>query len=81
MIAAGRLLDIGTVASIGSPEARVPIVRWRDAGGVHEERTTEPASRVARLVQESGGEPADVEIRRPSLEEIYLRLIGDEASA
>ena len=81
VIAAGRLLDIGTVASIGSPEVRLPLVRWRDADGAHEERTEQPATLVAGLVAAAGGEPQDVEIRRPSLEEIYLRLIGEEGAA
>lgn len=79
VIAAGRLIDIGTVDSIGSDEARIPIVRWRDGEGAHERRTEQPAMFVAGLVSAAGGEPQDVEIRRPSLEEIYLRLIGDEA--
>jgi ABC-2 type transport system ATP-binding protein len=77
VIAAGRLIDIGTVDAIGSAEARVPVVRWRDAGGTHETRTEQPATFVAGLVATAGGEPQDVEIRRPSLEEIYLGLIGE----
>jgi ABC-2 type transport system ATP-binding protein len=81
VIAAGRLIDIGPVDAIGPVEARVPIVRWRDDAGPHEVRTEEPAALVARLGAETGGEPRDVEIRRPSLEEIYLRLIGEEGAA
>jgi ABC-2 type transport system ATP-binding protein len=81
VIAAGRLLDIGTVTGIGPAEARTPVVRWRDAGGAHEQRTDEPATFVADLVAAAGGEPRDVEIRRPSLEEVYLGLIGEEGSA
>ncbi|GAA2750361.1 ABC transporter ATP-binding protein [Amnibacterium kyonggiense] len=81
VVAAGRLLAIGPVDAIGSPAARVPIVRWRDADGRHEERTEEPATLVARLVAAAGGEPEDVEIRRPSLEDVYLGLIGDEGVA
>lgn len=81
VIAAGRLLDIGTVASIGPAEARVPLVRWRDADGVQEVRSEEPATVVAGLVHAMGREPDDVEIRRPSLEEIYLRLIGEERAS
>jgi ABC-2 type transport system ATP-binding protein len=81
VIAAGRLIDIGPIDSIGPAGARVPVVRWRDDDGLHEERTEEPASLVARLVADTGGEPRDVEIRRPSLEEIYLQLIDDQAAA
>ena len=47
----------------------------------HEARTEQPATFVAGLVAAAGGEPQDVEIRRPSLEEIYLRLIGEEGAA
>ena len=56
-------------------------MRWRDDEGVHEVRTEEPATVVAGLVAAAGGEPQDVEIRRPTLEEIYLRLIGEEGAA
>jgi ABC-2 type transport system ATP-binding protein len=77
VIAAGRLIDIGPVHELGSAEARVPLVRWRetDAGSVQERRTLEPARFVADLVAEHG-EPAELEVIRPSLEDIYLDLVA-----
>jgi ABC-2 type transport system ATP-binding protein len=80
VIAGGTLLEIGPIDTIGPSSARVPLVRWRDATGVHEQRTAEPATFVARLVAAEGGEPQGVEIVRPSLEDIYLGLIGDPAA-
>jgi len=81
VIAGGTLIDIGTVDEIGGAEARVPTVRWRDAAGVaHEERTPRPAERVAALYAQLG-EPTDVEIVRPSLEDIYLDLVESDARA
>lgn len=82
VIATGRLVDIGAVDEIGGAAARVPIVRWRDASGaLQEQRTDRPASVVADLVARSGGEPRDLEVIRPSLEDIYLELVHDaEAS-
>ncbi|HEV7565185.1 MAG TPA: ABC transporter ATP-binding protein [Microbacteriaceae bacterium] len=80
VIAAGRLVDMGAVDEIGGAEARIPIVRWRDAGGVHEERTHEPAAVVARLYAQRGGELHDLEVIRPSLEDIYLELVRDAAT-
>ena len=54
----------------------VPIVRWRDADGTpREERTERPAEFVASVVAEHGGEPDALEVIRPSLEDIYLRLV------
>ncbi|MFZ4894449.1 ABC transporter ATP-binding protein [Plantibacter sp. Mn2098] len=76
VITGGRLVEIGAVDEIGGPDARVPVVRWRDAAGLHEERTTEPALRVAELVRQAGGEPRDLEVIRPSLEDVYLGLVA-----
>jgi len=78
VIARGTLIDIGRIDEIGGAEARVPVVRWRDAAGRHEERTREPAAVVARLVAETGGEPESLEVIRPSLEDIYLTLVEED---
>jgi ABC-2 type transport system ATP-binding protein len=76
IIAAGRLVDLGPVGEIGGAEARVPIVRWREPGaGIRQQRTHEPAGLVADLVARLGGEPAELEVIRPSLEDVYLKLI------
>lgn len=73
IIAGGRLLALDAVERIGGAEARTPIVRWTDAGGRHEVRTDEPAA----VVRAIAGEPADLEVVRPSLEDVYLSLIAD----
>ncbi|GLK15821.1 ABC transporter ATP-binding protein [Herbiconiux flava] len=74
VIAGGRLIDIGPVGELGTADARVPIVTWRDSGGVRRERTTEPGRFVADLVAREG-EVAELEVIRPSLEDIYLGLV------
>ncbi|HEY8913872.1 ABC transporter ATP-binding protein [Lacisediminihabitans sp.] len=76
VISAGRLIDIGKIDEIGGLDARVPVVRWRDENGQHDERTSEPAALVARLYARTGAEPLGLEIVRPSLEDIYLELVG-----
>jgi ABC-2 type transport system ATP-binding protein len=75
VIAGGRLIDIGPIDEIGGMDARVPIVRWREGGGLREERTTTPGALVARL-----GDPEGLEIIRPSLEDIYLQLVSEHTS-
>jgi ABC-2 type transport system ATP-binding protein len=75
VIAAGRLIEIGPVDTIGGAGARVPVVRWRDDAGLHEERTHTPAAFAARLDAATDGEPRDLEILRPSLEDVYLGLV------
>lgn len=81
VIASGRLVDIGAIDEIGGREARTPLVRWTDAAGRrHEMRTPEPGLAVASLVAEAGAEPRDVEIVRPTLEDVYLTLINSDAA-
>ncbi|MET0887591.1 MAG: ABC transporter ATP-binding protein [Mycetocola sp.] len=75
VIARGKLVEIGPVDAIGGADARIPIVRWRDDTGLHQERTLKPAALAARLFADAG-EPRDLEILRPSLEDVYLNLVG-----
>ncbi|TYL53086.1 ABC transporter ATP-binding protein [Agromyces mariniharenae] len=76
VIIGGRLVDVGAIDELGGAEARVPIVRWREAGGaLREVRTDRPAELVASVVARLGGEPEGLEVIRPSLEDIYLQLV------
>ncbi|MFJ4998225.1 ABC transporter ATP-binding protein [Microbacterium sp. NPDC088619] len=75
VIAAGRIAAIGPIDEIGGPDARTPVVRWRDAAGTrHEQRTAIPGAFVAEL-HRTAGEPDTLEVVRPTLEDIYLGLI------
>jgi ABC-2 type transport system ATP-binding protein len=46
IIAGGKLIEIASIDEIGGADARVPIVRWSDANGHHEQRTNEPGKIV-----------------------------------
>ncbi|MFC8303674.1 ATP-binding cassette domain-containing protein [Specibacter sp. NPDC057265] len=76
IIVGGKLVDIGAIADIGGAEAKVPLVRWRQDGVTHVERTVEPAALAARLHAQHGGEVEALEITRPTLEDIYLDMVG-----
>ena len=75
VIAGGRLIDIGAIDEIGGTEARTPIVRWIE-GGTREQRTTEPGTFIASLQDRLGLEIPGLEIIRPSLEDVYLGMVG-----
>lgn len=82
IIVGGTLIDIGAIGELGGPDARTPAVRWRDSAGIQQEtRTDSPARLVARLAAAAGGEPAELQVIRPSLEDIYLGLVRRHASA
>ncbi|MFJ7286678.1 ABC transporter ATP-binding protein [Curtobacterium sp. NPDC098951] len=73
VIADGTLLDIAPIDEIGGAEARTPRVRWRDdAGQGHDERTIDPAG----LVRSTTSPMHDLEVIRPSLEDVYLGMVG-----
>lgn len=63
---------------LGGVEARIPIVRWQcDDGSWREQRTSTPGTLVSEITLR--GEPVGLEVRRPSLEDIYLGLINAHA--
>jgi ABC-2 type transport system ATP-binding protein len=76
VIAGGKLIDIGRINEIGGADARIPIVRWTDASGQQQQRTNDPGAVVADLVKRIG-EPKDLEVVRPSLEDVYLDLVRE----
>ncbi|WP_144876731.1 ABC transporter ATP-binding protein [Microbacterium sp. 1.5R] len=81
VIANGRIADIGAIDEIGGAEARVPVVRWIDGTGTRRaERTHAPGALVTEL-QARGGEPRDLEVVRPTLEDVYLDLIREHGAA
>ncbi|AMB59637.1 ABC transporter ATP-binding protein [Microterricola viridarii] len=76
VIAGGKLIEIGAIDEIGGADARVPVVRWRDSSGAPRSVQSEhPAATVAAITAELGGEPRELEVIRPSLEDIYLGLV------
>ena len=75
VIAGGLVVAEGAIGDIGGVEARTPTVRWTDHQGAHVVRTQEPAA-LASTLYARFGEVEDLEIVRPSLEDIYLDIIG-----
>jgi len=77
VIIGGRLADIGGVEEIGGVTSRVPVVRWReDDGELRTRRTPTPAALVAELSTRLGGEPQELAVTRPTLEDVYLDLVA-----
>ncbi|QQD77245.1 ABC transporter ATP-binding protein [Curtobacterium sp. YC1] len=73
VIADGKLLDLAPIDEIGGTEARTPRVRWHDDDGTHhDERTTDPTA----LIRSSTMPMHDLEVIRPSLEDVYLGMVG-----
>jgi ABC-2 type transport system ATP-binding protein len=51
-------------------------VTWEDGAGRYEEVTETPTRMVRELADRYGGEVPGLQVRRPSLEDVYLSMIG-----
>jgi ABC-2 type transport system ATP-binding protein len=78
MISGGRIRATGSPANVGGRATRAATVRWQDTGGPRSVQTDEPTQMVAELGARYGGEVPALSVTRPTLEDIYLELIGDE---
>ena len=73
----GRLVALDSPDALREGAARTAVVRWHDGGQVREERTTSPTATVSALAARFGGEVPGLQVVRPSLEDVYLGLIGE----
>jgi len=78
----GRILAIGTPGELGVGSATRVRVSWRDEDGTLQAReVTDPTALVHELTGAAlarGTMVADLTVTRPSLEDVYLELTGDD---
>ncbi|MFC1409591.1 ABC transporter ATP-binding protein [Streptacidiphilus sp. N1-12] len=79
VISRGRLVEVNTPARLGGRQHAGAVVGWTDAAGTHTVTTAEPTRTVRELSARFGGaEIPELTITRPTLEDIYLRMIEGE---
>jgi ABC-2 type transport system ATP-binding protein len=75
----GRIVRVGTPAELTGGAVQTEI-RYRQNGTVIVEQTSEPTQRLYELTAEAvrrGEELTDLEVRRPTLEDVYLELTAE----
>lgn len=83
VIAAGRIVEVATPATLGGRAGAHARVSWTDADGQrrHQESST-PTALVRELALVApDGEVRDLAVARPTLEDVYLRMIGAAGEA
>jgi ABC-2 type transport system ATP-binding protein len=76
----GIVLATGTPDTLGGRNLAHAIVTWTENGVVQETTTETPTRFVSELMGKFDAEIPDLRVRRPSLEDTYLDMIGgDEA--
>ena len=78
VIVRGRIAASGTPATLGDRSSSSATVGWRDDDGPRSVQTDGPTQVVTELARRFGGEVPELTVSRPSLEDVYLQLIGAE---
>ncbi|MFI6761437.1 ABC transporter ATP-binding protein [Micromonospora sp. NPDC050417] len=77
VIAAGQLVEVATPAELGNRQQALPVVSWRTPDGMPQRAESEtPTALIAELAGRYGGEVPGLTVTRPTLEDVYLRMIG-----
>ncbi|GIJ80872.1 ABC-2 type transport system ATP-binding protein [Micromonospora phaseoli] len=77
VIAGGRLVEVATPDRLGNRQEAQATVSWRTPDGrVESAESATPTALVAELAARFGGEVPGLTVTRPTLEDIYLRMIG-----
>jgi ABC-2 type transport system ATP-binding protein len=80
VIADGRIVDVASPAVLGGRSSAEATVAWTGPDGMRRTlRTATPTAAVSDLAAELGGEVPDLTVTRPSLEDIYLAMVGGDA--
>lgn len=72
----GVIIEVSTPADLGGRATSQSTVQWRDGDSIKSEKTDNPTALVSNLSSAFKGEVPELIVTRPSLEDIYLEMIG-----
>ena len=75
VIAAGKLVAVAPPDELGDRKNAPATVRWHAADGPHSAETSTPTAFVAELATRFDAEVPGLTVTRPTLDDIYLRMI------
>jgi len=76
VIVDGKILEVSTPESLGGRNTAKARIAWLENGTKQEIESDFPAAEVVKLSARFGGEVPELTVIRPSLEDIYLKMIG-----
>ena len=77
VLRSGAVAARGDAATLGGRRTARATVSWTEDGALRRVSTDEPTRTVADLAARFGGEVPELSVHRPTLEEVYLSLIGE----
>ena len=79
VITRGRLVEVAVPADLGGRAHAPAVVSWTEDGARRTQATQTPTALVAELAARLPGEVPDLSVTRPTLEDVYLQMIGQPA--
>jgi ABC-2 type transport system ATP-binding protein len=79
VIARGRLVEVAVPSVLGGRETAPARVSWTEDGIRRTAETATPTAFVRELAARFPGEVPDLVVARPTLEDVYLRMIGERS--
>ena len=77
VIASGRIVEVAEPAALGGRRDAAATVSWTDRNGTRQSvRTAEPTRTVTELAATFVGEVPGLSVTRPTLEDVYLEMVG-----
>lgn len=73
----GQIIEVSTPAELGGRATSLAQVSWRENGQIRVEKAPHPTAFVAALSSRLGGEVPELIVKRATLEDIYLEMIGE----
>jgi ABC-2 type transport system ATP-binding protein len=72
------MVALSAPAELGDRRNAMATVSWQGPDGPESERTHTPTATVAALAERFGGEVPALTVSRPTLEDVYLAMIGKD---
>ncbi len=72
----GKIIEVSTPTLLGGRATSLATVSWRDGSELRSEKSANPTQLVNQLSSQFGGEVPELNVKRASLEDIYLEMIG-----
>lgn len=77
VIANGKIIEIATPATLGNRANAPARITWFENNKINEIESINPTTEVQKLISRFNGEVPQLQVIRPNLEDIYLRMIGE----
>lgn len=72
----GKIIEVATPALLGGRATSLATVSWKSVNGLQSERTANPTALIRKLSETYKEEIPELTVKRASLEDIYLEMIG-----